>query len=533
MQIAAAWTITLSALLACGLSYGFGESSKVSIDDETYRPQFHFTPAQNWMNDPNGPVFYHGEYHLFFQHNPVGNQWGHMSWGQAVSRDMVHWRRLPLAIPEQNGIMIFSGSTVVDWQNTSGFCKASGSRNPSCLVAIYTGHTDTLQTQNLAYSSDNGRTWTKYSGNPVVDLHLRDFRDPKVFWHAPSHKWIMITALATQHKLRFFASNDLRHWSFLSDFGPAGSTDGVWECPDLFQLPVENEPGQSRWLLSVNLNPGGVAGGSGDQYFIGRFDGSTFTSEGSREQVLWADYGKDFYASTSFSDLPKSDGRRIWLGWLDNWDYAAKEPTSPWRGAQSIPRELRLKRFPEGIRLIQQPVRELQSLRHQHYHMEDQGVAAANRLLISQGIKGETLEIAAEIDAENAFEIGLKVRKGNNEETVIGVNTKQAELFVDRTRSGNVGFDSKFAGRHAGPIRLDHGKKVRLRIFIDRSSVEVFGNDGECVISERVFPGRASDGVELYAQGEGGRVLRLDVWSLKSVWEREAQNRVPGRLSIR
>ena len=486
--------------------------------NEPHRPQFHFTPAKNWMNDPNGPVYYKGEYHLFYQYNPFGSDWGHMSWGHAVSRDLVHWQHLPVALAEENGIMMFSGSTVVDWHNSSGLCSSLG-KDSSCLVVIYTGYTGTLQTQNLAYSNDNGRTWTQYSGNPVIDLHLQDFRDPKVFWHEASHKWVMVTALSPQHKVRFFASTDLKHWTALSDFGAAGATGGVWECPDLFQLPVEGEPGQARWVLSVNLNPGSIAGGSGAQYFIGQFDGSTFTAENPKEQVLWADYGKDFYASTSFSDIRISDGRRIWVGWLANWAYAAKVPTYPWRGVQSIPRELKLKRFANGIRLIQQPVVELCTLRQQHTSLQGQNVTAANRLLKSKGVGGETLEILAEIDPGSAAEVGLRVRKGFDEETIIGVDTKQSKLFVDRTRSGDVGFDEKFPGRHAGPIRLADGKSVKLHIFVDRSSVEVFGNDGETVISDGIFPARTSEGMELYSQGGQARIVKLDVWNLRSAWQ--------------
>ena len=205
--------------------------------DEAHRPQFHFSPAKNWMNDPNGLVFYKGEYHLFYQYNPVGIDWGHMSWGHAVSSDMVHWKDLPVALTEENGIMIFSGSAVVDWHNNSGLCRSTEKKDPSCLIAIYTGHSEHLQTQNIAFSNDKGRTWTKYEGNPVIDLHLAGFRDPKIFWHEATRKWVMVTVLAGQHKVRLFGSTDLKKWTALSDFGPAGATGGAWECPDLFQLP--------------------------------------------------------------------------------------------------------------------------------------------------------------------------------------------------------------------------------------------------------------------------------------------------------
>jgi fructan beta-fructosidase len=490
-----------------------------ALYDETYRPQYHFTPAKNWMNDPNGPIYYGGEYHLFYQYNPFGNEWGHMSWGHAVSRDLVHWQHLPVAIPEENGIMIFSGSTAVDWHNSSGFCKEMKPAEPSCLVAIYTGHTETLQTQNLAYSNDQGRTWTKYAGNPVLDLHMQNFRDPKVFWHAPSHKWVMVAALPAQHKVRFFGSTDLKHWNALRDFGPAGGTAGVWECPDLFPLPVEGAAGQTRWVLSVNLNPGGPAGGSADQYFVGQFDGATFVNENPANQILWADYGKDFYASTSFSDIPEADGRRIWLGWLLNWEYAGKVPTFPWRGVQSIPRVLRLKRFPEGIRLVQSPIKELQTLRQNHVSLSGQDIAAANRALQARRICGDALEIIAELDGGKSAETGIRVRKGKDEATMIGVDWAKQEVFVDRTRSGDIAFDEKFPGRQAGPLLPAGGKRVKLHIFVDRSSVEIFVNDGATVISDAIFPSRDSQDIELYSKNGEAQIVKLEVWTLRSAWQ--------------
>src|SRR4029079_11012241 len=240
--------------------------------DEPLRPQFHFTPARDFMNDPNGLVYFKGEYHLFYQHNPQGEQWGHMSWGHAVSSDLLHWQHLPVALPEADGVMIFSGSGVIDWHNTSGFC-AAGQDDRSCLVAVYTGDGHGKQTQNLAYSNDRGRTWTKYANNPVLDLGLKDFRDPKVFWYERTRRWIMVTVLPDQHKVRLFASLDLKGWTPLSDFGPAGATGGVCECPHLFELPIEGEPGRARWMLDVDINPGGIAGGSAGQYFMGPFEG--------------------------------------------------------------------------------------------------------------------------------------------------------------------------------------------------------------------------------------------------------------------
>jgi fructan beta-fructosidase len=502
-------------LLAMGM---LPRSGMAQSYDEPYRPQFHFTPAINWTNDPNGLVFYQGEYHLFYQYNPFDKVWGHMSWGHAVSRDLVHWQHLPVALPEADGVMIFSGSVVVDRQNSSGFCKGSGPDDHSCLVAIYTGYTGPQQFQNIAYSNDRGRTWTQYAGNPVIDLHLKDFRDPKVFWDSARRHWVMVTALSPQHKLRLFSSTDLKHWIALSDFGPAGAVGGAWECPDLFPLSVEGEPGETRWLLSININPGGVAGGSGNQYFIGQFDGMKFINENPPNLTLWADYGKDFYASTSFSDIPNSDGRRIWMGWMDNWEYAGKGPTSPWRGAQTIPRALKLKRFSDGIRLVQEPVEELKVLRGHHEVITNHGTADANRLLKSKGMGGETLEVVAEIEPGRSKEFGLKVRKGAFEATVIGVDVAKSELFVDRTRSGDTQFDKQFPGRQSAPVNLKNRKSVALHIFVDRSSVEIFANDGEVVISDRIFPSSDSIGLEIYSLGKEARVLKLETWVLKSAW---------------
>ncbi|MEP7344519.1 MAG: glycoside hydrolase family 32 protein, partial [Gemmatimonadaceae bacterium] len=323
---------------------------------EPFRPQFHFTPERNWMNDPNGMVFYEGEWHLFYQYNPYGNTWGHMSWGHAVSRDLMQWQHLPVALAEEDGIMIFSGSAVVDWKNTSGF----GINGKPPIVAVYTGHREGRQDQRIAFSNDRGRTWTKAPGGPVLDVGMADFRDPKVFWHAPTSRWVMTVALSKEKKLRFYTSPDLKQWKQAGEFGPAGATGGLWECPDLFPLKVEG--GGTKWVLIVNINPGGPVGGSGTQYFVGEFDGARFVSDADAKDVRWADYGADFYAGVSWSDVPESDGRRVWLGWMSNWSYAQEVPTSPWRSAMTVPRELTLRRTPDGLRLVQKPVVELESL---------------------------------------------------------------------------------------------------------------------------------------------------------------------------
>jgi fructan beta-fructosidase len=494
---------------------------------ERFRPQYHFTPSANWMNDPNGMVYYDGEYHLFYQYNPFGGKWGHMSWGHAVSPDLLHWEHLPVAIPEAKGVMAFSGSGVVDWNNTSGF----GRDGKPPLVAIYTGHRETNQSQYIAYSNDRGRTWTVFDGNPVLDIGRKDFRDPKVFWHEPHQRWVMVVALPDQHTVSFYSSPDLKQWMHLSDFGPAAAVGGIWECPDLFKLPVDGDPKNTRWVLIVSLNPGSISGGSGMQYFVGHFDGTRFTAESPAtgitsarmplDSVLWADYGKDFYAAVSWSDVPREDGRRLWLGWMNNWQYAQDIPTSPWRSAQSLPRTLALRTTVQGIRMVQQPVRELQQLRGSRRTLAAQPIGEGATSLARQGIAGTALEIIAEFEVGTAAELGLKVRTGEQEETVIGIDPRAGQLFVDRTRSGQVGFHAEFSGRHTAPLPVENGR-VRLHVFVDWSSVEVFAANGEVVVTDQIFPAPESDGVALYARGGTARLVSLDAWPLDSIWRTAA-----------
>ena len=493
---------------------------------EPFRPQYHFTPEKNWMNDPNGMVFYEGEYHLFYQYNPAGDKWGHMSWGHAVSPDMVHWTHLPLALAEADNVMIFSGSAVVDWKNSSGFGKDG--RPP--LVAVYTGFrtTDRVQFQCIAYSNDKGRTWTKYSGNPVIDINSMDFRDPKVQWHDATRRWIMTVSLSAEHKVRFYGSDNLKAWTLLSEFGPAGATGGVWECPDLFELPL---PGTNdkRWVLVVNMNPGSVAGGSGGQYFIGRFDGTQFVADrdslipprpgrSASESAHWFDYGPDYYAAVSWSDVPASDGRRLWLGWMSNWEYGGDVPTSPWRSAMSIPREVGLSRTAEGIRLVQKPAREMESLRDRHFAFKSGDVSEANAWLKERHVQGDQLELMVEFAPRSSGTEGVKVLTSDTEATVIGVDRQRGRAFVDRTQSGNVTFHQKFSGVYDAPLAV-HDGRVKLHLFVDASSVEVFVNDGERVFTSLVYPSAASRGVEFFGSMTSARITSLNVWTLKSIWK--------------
>jgi fructan beta-fructosidase len=805
---------------------------------EPYRPQFHFTPARNWMNDPNGLIYYHGEYNLFFQYNPSGSTWGNIEWGHAVSTDLVHWTEEPVAIPQDSNEFVFSGSVVYDKTDSSGLGTA---QNPP-LVAVYTSAQKAtgVQQQALAYSLDGGSTWTKYSGDPVLNIGSQNFRDPKVFWYAPGNEWLMVVARSDLHEVYFYSSADLKQWTYLSEFGPAGATGGAWECPDLYPLPVDGNPHNVKWVLAVNLNPGSYAGGSGAQYFVGAFDGTTFTSddpagyappsgdvfadfEGSgpgygdgwtstgaafgngpaqgtlpgqqnvsgylghglvnsfinadsttgtltspaftisqpyinflvgggdhpyvpggvlygtappgpvfddfssgwgagwsatggfanagptaenlpgqidpraldtcvatcdpaegtitspaftigsdyidfliaggdhpmdqpnptainllvngnvvatatgknsgemdwtswnvaaykgqqaaiqvvdqndgstgwghlmadhivfssaaaapyntetgvnllvdgkvvdsatgqnaealdwtswnvgsligksaRLQVVddnvgswghvnadqitfadapalsgvqrahWIDYGSDFYAAASYNDAP--GGKRIEIAWMNNWDYAGNIPTSPWRSADTFPRELSLRTIDGAVRLVQQPANQLNTLRQP-------GAYNAHAVAVTNGTRplaasGQSLEINADLNAGDAAQFGLDVRAGSGQYTRIGYDTATQQLYIDRSHSGNTGFDPAFHGVQTAPLPLDHGG-LRLHVLVDASSVEVFADQGEVVLTDQIFPDSTAVGIDAFADGGTATVGQLTAWQLSSIW---------------
>ena len=504
----------LAAMLAA--LFLSGRAGAQDSYDHPWRPQYHFTPSHNFMNDPNGMVFYKGEYHLFYQYNPEGRVWGHMSWGHAISTDMVHWQHLPVAIPEDPKYMAYSGSAVVDWNNSSGLCKNPDPADHSCLIAIYAAAYKDRQKQHIAYSNDRGRTWTNYASNPVIDVDAEDFRDPKVFWYEPQKKWVLVAVLADRRKALFFDSTDLKHWNKLSEFGPAGDDAGQWECPDLLELPVEGTK-ETRWVLIINRNPGAPAGGTGVRYLVGQFDGKQFTEGESVGSKFWADYGKDFYATNSFNDMPQGDPRKIWIGWTSNWLYAKDEPTVLWRGAQSIPRTLAVRQVGGQMLMVQAPVRELQSLRGKPFHLKNVTPAYATARLARLGVKGETYEIEAELEPGSRSEIGFRLRKSDGMETLVGIVPATDSLFIDRTESGEVSFSKDFPGRYS--TTLQDTKRIKLHIFVDRSSVEVFANDGEKVMTDRIYPPPGSTGIELYSTGGAGKVVSLTIWQLASVWK--------------
>jgi fructan beta-fructosidase len=445
-----------------------------------WRPGYHFAPAAHWMNDPNGMVFYQGTYHLFFQYYPGGMVWGPMHWGHATSPDMLSWQERPIALfPDSLGY-IFSGSAVVDSKNTSGF----GKNGVVPLVALFTYHNPKkeksdpahTQSQALAYSLDAGKTWTKYRGNPVIkNPGIVDFRDPKVSWNEVANKWIM--TLATKDRITFYSSPNLKEWTKESEFGEKlGAHGGVWECPDLFPLTLK---GQTHWVLLVNINPGGPNGGSATQYFVGSFDGHAFKP--LNDKTKWADFGPDEYAGVTFAN---TGSRRLFLGWMSNWEYANQVPTSPWRSAMTIPRELGLRQEGAEIYLTSQPARELASLAKAPTTLQNVAVKAPvdlARLSVPSGkyrLNLNTSQLAS-------FELVLRNTAG--EELLIGYDKSKNEYFIDRSRAGNTSFSPKFAGRHAAP-RLATAPGANLTLFFDAASVELFADHGLTAMTEIFFP---------------------------------------------
>ncbi|RKO24150.1 glycoside hydrolase family 32 protein [Pseudarthrobacter phenanthrenivorans] len=490
---------------------------------DPFRPAFHYTAERNWLNDPNGLVYLNGTYHLFYQHNPLGPDWGNMSWGHATSTDLLHWEEQPVAIPCDEQEAIFSGSAVFDEHNTSGLGTAA---NPP-LVAIYTSAYSEAsplagrQAQSLAYSVDEGRTWTKHHGNPVLDRASADFRDPKVFWYdgdAGSY-WVMVAVEAVERQVVLYKSADIKSWEYLSTFGPANATGGVWECPDLFELPVDGNPEDTRWVMIVNLNPGGIAGGSAGQYFVGTFDGVTFRSastvtvglqpdDSRMREYGWLDWGRDYYAAVSFSNVP--DGRRIMIGWMNNWDYARETPTGSWRSAMTLPREVSLTRVEGKVVLRQAAVGPVPKPGCGQFRLGPQALGSGITEL-------PAAEAAARIDAEfepgAAASVGLLLHAGDVERTLIRYDTADGTLRLDRRESGLVDFHKDFASVEAVGLPLKDGR-LRLQIYLDRCSAEVSAQDGLASITDLVFPAEASTAMAIFAEGEGARLVAFDVVEL-------------------
>jgi sucrose-6-phosphate hydrolase SacC (GH32 family) len=634
------------------------------IGNELYRPAYHYTPAYNWMSDPNGLVYYNGKYHLYYQYNPNGFNWGNMSWGHAVSSNLINWEELPVAIPAQNGIQIFSGSIVVDWNNTSGF----GKDGKPPMLAIYTGansNNNNIQDQRIAYSIDEGFTWTNYEMNPVLTLNNKNFRDPKVFWHKETEKWIMVVSLGDYRRLRIYNSSNLKTWSLLQDFMPFGNQSGYWECPDLFELPVNNDPTNKKWVLMHSV-------GTHSQYYIGNFDGQKFTwdnkmpegipiddfesdtydnwtaegeafgsltANGSRQgqqyisgflgkkfansfvsnnadkgklisspfriqkknigfllgggnypngtyiklvvngEVVrrstglndnflrwrnwdvsewldqsahieivdsvnagWGhisvdhiiqtdndvesenygsiDYGKDFYATQSFSDIPNSDGRRIWLAWMSNWNYASGVPTNPWKGMMTIPREVKIITHNGKLKLIQEPVKELASLRKSELKFKNSTLSNINdafQISISNVLSSpayKQFELKAKILVEGQKGFSIRFKKHGTQYTEYVFDFANKEIWFNRSRSGAFTNDGYYRTQQSAPLPVKDGY-FDLHLFVDNSSAELFAGGGLIAMTNQIFPDSISNKIELASLDEGDVTFKeFQIWRL-------------------
>jgi fructan beta-fructosidase len=477
---------------------------------EQYRPQIHFSPLEKWMNDPNGLVYFEGTYHLFFQYYPDSTIWGPMHWGHAISTDLIHWHQQPIALYPDSLGYIFSGSAIIDSNNTSGF----GKNNRIPIVAIFTHHDpkaekegrNNFQNESLAYSLDNGKTWKKYAGNPVLkNPGVRDFRDPKIMWYAPQKKWIM--TLATMDRITFYSSPDLKLWNKESEFGKdVGAHGGVWECPDL--LTLENN-GKIVWLLIVNVNPGGPNGGSATQYFLGKFNGKEFTA--SDTTTKWLDYGPDEYAGVTWSN---TGNRRIFLGWMSNWLYATVVPTERWRNAMTIPRVLNLRQVGKDNYVTSTPIKELRNLVGRQISIQDTVVSKnLNLSFMTRGIK-IPCRLSFMLDSIVDFNVLLSNEIG--EKTEIGYDKASKCYYIDRSKSGRTDFQMNFGTKSTSP-RLSKSNTIHISMIIDISSIELFADDGLSVMTEIFFPNRPYNQIHIQSPDKM-LIKKLEYTSFKSIW---------------
>lgn len=478
-------------------------------DRETrFRPLFHHTPEYGWMNDPNGMFYKDGVWHLYYQYNPYGSKWQNMSWGHSTSSDLVNWEHKPVALRPDGLGSIFSGSCVVDTNNTAGMGKDE-------VIALYTS-AGTSQMQSMAHSSDNGITFNVYPANPVITLES-EARDPNMFWNERTGEWNLVLAHALDHEMLFFTSPDLKEWTLQSAFGKGiGAQDGVWECPDLFELPVEGTD-EKKWVLICNINPGGPFGGSAVQYFVGDWDGRKFTADTLPDGSIptkWLDYGKDNYALVSWSGAP--DGRRTAIGWMSNWQYAADVPTMQYRSANTLPREIGLFRGPDGeVYASSAPSPELLGMR---------GKLTESASRINAGSKARSFrlpeandgvcEILMDIDAAKADNVTLTLSNKAGDEVVMTYDRKASQFSFDRTRSGIVDFSESFPAITVSPTYEKNGK-ISLRVFIDRSSIELFGNEGRFVMTNLVFPTQPYSTLSVASSGNA-KISNLKIFSVKT-----------------
>jgi fructan beta-fructosidase len=472
---------------------------------ESFRPVYHHTPAYGWMNDPNGMFYKDGVYHLYFQYNPYGSVWGNMHWGHSTSTDLMHWKFEGCAIVPDAWGAIFSGSCVVDHENTAGFGKEA-------VVAFYTSAKSTpwgdIQMQSMAYSLDNGKTFTKYEGNPILTSSEKDFRDPKVFWYAPGKHWVMILAVG-QH-MEIYSSVNLKEWKKESEFGAMqGAHGGVWECPDLVEIPVEGTR-EKKWVLICNLNPGGPFGGSAAQYFVGSFDGKKFVNE-SPTQTKWMDWGKDNYATVTWNNAP--DGRCIALGWMSNWQYANNVPTRQYRSANTLARDLTLYREGQELYLKSTPSVEVKKARGKKVSIPSFKVSEKHEMVNLFEEKQGAYEVEIVIQNTGASKIAFCLLNDKGEKVSMYYDLNRKQFVMDRSESGKVDFSKDFPAVTVAPVNVD--KELTLRLFVDRSSIEAFGEDGKFVMTNLVFPSQPYVKMCFEADKNGYAVKSLNVYKLQ------------------
>ena len=499
-----------------------------TANTDYYRPVYHHTPLYGWMNDANGLVYKDGEYHLYFQYNPYGSKWGNMHWGHSVSKDLIHWDHLDPAIARDTLGHIFSGSTVIDKNNSAGYGK-------DAMIAFYTSASDEHgQIQCMAYSTDNGRTYTKYEKNPILTPFdgLKDFRDPKVFWYEPAQKWYMI--VSADKNMRFYSSTDLKNWEYLSQFGEGyGVQPNQFECPDFIQLPVDGDKNKMKWVMIVNINPGCPFGGSATEYFVGDFDGKEFHCDTDKSVTKWLDFGKDHYATVCFSNL---DERVVAVPWMSNWQYANVTPIRQYRGANALPRELSLYTKDGEIYMAANAVKETEGLRKGTADVND--FVMTDEHLVSPLATGQegACELEMDITPNKAQTVGFQLMNDKGEKTDIYLDLKAGRLVMDRTQSGLVAFGEKsephaketddhrktesvnyvndFALGTWAPLSLCEGKTYHLNVFVDKCSVEIFVDGGRIAMTNLVFPTVPYNALRFYTQGGEAEVKNLKVHQL-------------------
>lgn len=492
---------------ACWQNISLSDTFDTS-NTEKFRPVYHHTPLYGWMNDPNGMFYKDGVWHLYYQYNPYGSKWQNMTWGHSSSKDLINWEHHPNAIEPDGLGSIFSGSCVVDSENTAGFGKDE-------VIAFYTS-AGVNQIQSMAHSSDNGMTFEKYAGNPVITLDS-EARDPNLFWYEPTQEWVLLIAHALEHEMLIYTSKDLKNWTLQSAFGKGlGAQDGVWECPDLLELPVAGT-NDKKWVLVCNLNPGGVFGGSAAQYFVGDFDGKTFTPDKLTNGTVptkWMDHGKDHYATVSWSGAP--DGRKIIIGWMSNWQYAAEVPTQQFRSANTLPRDLSLFLADDGQYYLKTlPSPEVDALRGKRFlNAKGKNISAkASSFKLPVENKG-ICEINIDLTAESAKDVDITLSNAKGEKVVMNFNPGDGKFSFDRTQSGITEFSKDFPAVVWAPT-LRQSKEQKLRIFIDSSSIEVFDGEGNFVLTNLVFPNEPYSQISFSANGGKARLNSLDIYNIK------------------